>query len=66
MGAALTGVDVVGEGVHGLLVGGVPLHRDLRRALLGFAAEEHHLAVDGVLVLVEVGDEVLDPALVLE
>src|SRR5438552_3174978 len=64
--AALARVDVVGERVNRLLVGGVPLHRDLRRALLGLAGEEDHPAVDGVLVLVEVGDEVLDAALVLE
>ena len=64
--AALARVDVVGERVDRLLVGGVPLHRDLGRALLALAGEEDHLAVDGVLVLVEVGDEVLDPALVLE
>ena len=31
--AALVGVDVVGEREHGLLVGGVPLHRDLDRAV---------------------------------
>ena len=64
VGAALARVDVVGERVDRLLVGGVPLHRDLGRALLGLAGEEDDLAVDGVLVLVEVGDEVLDPALV--
>jgi hypothetical protein len=64
--AALTSVDVVGKGVDRLLVGGVPLHRDLDRALLGFAGEEDHLAVDCLLVLVQVGDEVLDPALVLK
>jgi hypothetical protein len=52
--------------VDRLLVGGVPLHRDLRRALVGLAGEEDHLAVDGFLVLVEVGDEVLDAALVAE
>ena len=66
MGAALARVDVVGEGVDGFLVGGVPLHRDLRRPLLGLAVEEDHLAVHGVLVLVQVDDEVLDAAVVLE
>ena len=64
--AALAGVDVVGERVDRLLVGGVPLHRDLGGAFLALAGEEDDLAVDGVLVLVEVGDEVLDAALVLE
>ena len=49
-----------------LLVGGVPLHRDLGGALLALAGEEDDLAVDRVLVLVEIGDEVLDAALVLE
>ena len=66
MRAALAGVDVVGERVDRLLVGGVPLHRDLGGAFLALAGEEDDLAVDGVLVLVQVGDEVLDPALVLE
>ena len=64
--AALARVDVVGERVDRLLVGGVPLHRDLGGAFLALAGEEDDLAVDGVLVLVQVGDEVLDAALVLE
>ena len=38
--AALAGVDVVGERVDRLLVGGVPLHRDLGGALLALAGEE--------------------------
>ena len=49
-----------------LLVGGVPLHRDLDLAVVGLALEEDGLAVQRVLVLVQVGDEVDDPALVLE
>src|SRR5690242_338459 len=64
--APLARVDVVRKRVDRLLVGGVPLHRDLRRALLAFAGEEHHLAMNRVLVLVQVRDEVLDPALVAE
>ena len=64
--AALVRVDVVGEREDGLLVGGVPLHRDLDRALLALALEEDDLLLDRVLVLVEVGDEVLDAALVVE
>ena len=64
--AALVGVDVVGEREHRLLVGGVPLHRDLDRAVLGLVLEEDGLAVQGVLVLVQVLDEVDDPALVEE
>ena len=59
-------VDVVGEREDGLLVGGVPLQRDLDRALVGLAGEEDDLLLDRVLVLVQVGDEVLDPALVVE
>ena len=66
MRAALVRVDVVGEAEDGLLVGGVPLHRDLDRAVVGVALEVDGLSVQGVLVLVEVGDEVDDAALVLE
>ena len=64
--AALVRVDVVGERVDGLLVGAVPLHRDLDGALVALALEEDDLLLDRVLVLVEVADEVLDAALVLE
>src|SRR3954466_12856559 len=64
--AALVCVDVVGEGEDGLLVGGVPLQRDLDRALVALAVEEDDLLVDRVLALVEVADEVLDAALVPE
>jgi hypothetical protein len=60
------GVDVVGEAEDRLLVGGVPLHRDLDLALLLLAFEEDRLAVQRVLVLVEVANEVLDSALVLK
>ena len=66
VGAALVGVDVVGEAEDRLLVGAVPLHRDLDLALLFAALEEDDLLVDRILVAVEVADEVLDPALVLE
>ena len=64
--AALVRVDVVGEAVDRLLVGGVPLHRDLDRALVAVGLEEDDLLLDRVLVLVEVADEVLDAALVVE
>ena len=64
--AALVRVDVVGEREDRLLVGGVPLHRDLDRALVELALEGDDLAVDRLLVLVEVGDEVGDAALVVE
>ena len=64
--AALVRVDVVGEREDGLLVGGVPLQRHLDGALVALALEEDDLLLDRVLVLVEVGDEVLDAALVVE
>ncbi len=60
------GVDVVGEAEDRFLVGGVPLHRHLDLAVVGLAFEEDRLAVQRVLVLVEVGDEVDDAALVVE
>ncbi len=44
----------------------VPLHRDLDLAVLGAGLEVDDVAVDGVLRLVHVGDEVLDAALVVE
>ena len=66
MRAALDRVDVVGEREDGLLVGVVPLHRDLDGALVGFALEVDDVLVDRVLRLVDVGDEVLDAALVVE
>src|SRR5207248_6679385 len=49
-----------------LLIRGVPLHRDLDRALLALALERDDLALNRLLVLVQVGDEVNDPALVAE
>ncbi len=64
--ATLARVDVVGERVDRLLIGGVPLHRDLGGALVALAREEHDLAMNCVLVLVEIGHEVLDSTLVLE
>ena len=64
--AALVGVDVVREGEDGLLVGGVPLHRDLDRAVVGLVLEVDGLAMERVLVLVQVVDEVDDAALVVE
>ena len=64
--AALVRVDVVGKRENRLLVGGVPLHRDLHRALAALAREVDDLLADRLFVLVQVGDEVLDPALVAE
>src|SRR6266404_1890509 len=72
VGTALDRVDVVGECEDRLLVGGVPLHRHLdtalkgSRALIGLALEVDDVLVDRVLGLVDVRDEVADPALVLE
>ena len=59
-------VDVVGERVDGILVGGVPLHRDLDRALVALALEVDDPLVHRVLRGVHVLDEVADPALVVE
>src|SRR5207302_8746366 len=66
MAAALDRVDVVGERKHRLLIGGVPLHRDLERALLALALERDDLLLDRLLVAVQVRHEVDDPALVAE
>ena len=66
MSAALRRVDVVGEREDGLVVGRVPLHRDLDLTVGGLVLEEDDAAVQRVLVAVDVGDEVLDAAGVLE
>ena len=66
MAASLDRVDVVGEREDRLLVGGVPLHRDLDRALLALTLERDDLLSDRLLVPVQVLDEVDDPALVAE
>ena len=59
-------VDVVGEREDRLLVRGVPLHRHLDGPLLALGLEVDDFPADRVLVLVEVGDEVPDAALVVE
>src|SRR5213075_1635340 len=65
--APLDRVDVVGEREDRLLVGVVPLHRDLDLALVAaLALEVDEVAVDRILRLVDVRDEVLDDALVVE
>ena len=64
--SALRRVDVVGEGEHGLDVRAVPLQRDLEVALLALALEVDDVLVHRVLGLVDVRDEVSDPALVVE
>src|SRR5207248_8959092 len=66
MRAAFVRVDVVREGVDSVLVGTVPLHRDLDRPLLTLALEVRDVLVDRVLRRVHVRDEVADPALVVE
>ena len=55
-------VDVVREREDRLDVGGVPLHRYLTGLVVVLALEEDDVLVDGVLGVVDVGDEVLDPA----
>ena len=66
VGTALVGVDVVGEAEDRLLVGAVPLHRHFDGAFVFVAFEVHDLVVHRLFVLVEVADEVLDAAVVLE
>lgn len=66
MGAAVVGVDVVGEAEDVLGVAVVPLHRDLDRDAVLAALEEDRLLRQGLLVAVEVLDEAGDAALVLE
>ena len=63
MGAALVGVDGVGEGVHRAGVGGVPLHRDLQAHALVFVMrfDVDDAGVDGVLRLRQVA-HVVDQA----
>ena len=66
--AALVGVDVVGEREKRLLVGVVPLHRDLHLADVAAVVEVDDLLVQGVprSLRVQVVDEVDDAAVVLE
>ena len=66
VGAALGGVDRVAERVDGLGVARVPLHRDLDLVAGALRLEPHRLAVDRVLGVVDVGDEVLEAARVVE
>ena len=63
VGAALVGVDGVGEGVHRAGVGGVPLHRDLQAHALGFVVgfDVDDAGVDGILRLRQVA-HVVDQA----
>ena len=71
VGAALVGVDGVGEGVHRLGVGGVPLHRHLEAHVLAGALgriglEGDDRRVGRRLAAVEVGDVVDQAQVVLE
>ena len=66
MGAALPGVDVVGERVDRVGVAVVPLERDLRVDAVPRAADVDRRVVDGRLVLVEELDERDDPPFVPE
>ena len=66
MRSALGRVDVVREREDRLDVRVVPLHRDLDGALVALALEVHDVLVHRVLRLVDVRDEVPDPALVVE
>ena len=65
VGAALGRVDHVRERVHGLAVGGRPLHRDLDRHARRLVAELDDRGVHRLLGGVQVADEVGDAARVL-
>ena len=64
--AALVRVDVVREREDRVHIGGVPLHRDLDGALVALALEVDDVLVHRILGVVHEGDEVADPALVVE
>src|SRR5262249_51479680 len=64
--AALACVDVVREGEDALLIAVVVLQRHLDLDVALLALEEQHLRVERGLVLVQVLDELDDPALVEE
>ena len=66
MGAALVGVDGVGEGVHRLRIAGVPLHRDLDLVAGALAFEVDDALLDRVLGAVDVLDKVDQPTGVVE
>ena len=65
VGAALMGVDGVGEGRDRVVVARVPLHRDLDVRGVALALEIDDRGVDRLLAGVEVRDEVADAALVV-
>ena len=66
VGAALVGVDVVGEGEDLLVVGVVVLHGDFDLHAPLFALEVDRLGVQGGLVAVQVLDEGADAPFVVE
>ena len=66
VGAALMGVDGVGEGVHRLRVAAVPLHRDFDLVTVTLAVEIDDALLDRALGAVDVLDEVHQTAGVVE
>src|SRR5579862_6153141 len=66
VGAALDRVDVVGEREDRVLVRAVPLHRHLGIADVALVLEVRDVLVDRLLRFIDVGDEVLDAALVVK
>ena len=66
VGAAVDGVDVVGEGEDGLGVGVVVLQRDLHGDVVALGLHVDGLLVQDLLALVQVLDELGDAAGVLE
>ena len=66
MRSTLRRVDVVREREDRLDVRGVPLHRDLDGSLVALALEVDDVLVHRILRLVDVRDEVPDPAFVVE
>ena len=66
MGAALVGVDGVGEGVHRLRISAVPLHRDFDLVAGALAVEVDDALLDRALGAVDVLDEVDQAAGVVE
>ena len=66
MGAAVGGVDVVGEAQQQLIVAGIILHGDFSHAPVGLTLEIDDVGVEHleVALLAQIGDEALDAALV--
>ena len=64
--AALGGIDIIDEAVFAVGVGVVVLHGDFHIDIVFGALEIHDRIVEGFFVVVEVGDELPDPALVVE